>query len=223
VYATWPDLWYVYYRDQLQRTSFQGTLLADKRDFAQTFFHRNRYYDPGSGRFTQEDPAGLAGGLNAYGFVGGNPVSYSDPYGLALCCTRSEFLFILRHPLLAWRANRIVGAADLEARKLAELHVIPGGVRGLHNGPGDAIRHASAICTISREFGTPVAREIGTNHEQDNSPVAEKKMDLHNDEVGIRLASRKGPCTDNAVRALGDGELEVLHGAPPSGVFEEKH
>jgi RHS repeat-associated protein len=43
---------------------------------------RARVYDPISGRFTQEDPAGLAGGLNAYGFVGGDPVNYSDPFGL---------------------------------------------------------------------------------------------------------------------------------------------
>ena len=32
--------------------------------------------------FTQEDPAGLAGGLNAYGFASGDPVNYSDPFGL---------------------------------------------------------------------------------------------------------------------------------------------
>jgi len=45
-------------------------------------YKRNRYYDPASGRFTQVDPIGLAGGLNAYGFGGGDPVSYSDPFGL---------------------------------------------------------------------------------------------------------------------------------------------
>ena len=28
------------------------------------------------------DPIGLAGGLNAYGFAGGDPVNYSDPFGL---------------------------------------------------------------------------------------------------------------------------------------------
>jgi len=43
---------------------------------------RNRYYDPSTGQFTQTDPIGLAGGLNAYGFAAGDPVSYSDPYGL---------------------------------------------------------------------------------------------------------------------------------------------
>lgn len=34
------------------------------------------------GRFTQEDPIGLAGGLNLYGFAGGDPVNFSDPFGL---------------------------------------------------------------------------------------------------------------------------------------------
>lgn len=34
------------------------------------------------GRFTQEDPIGLAGGLNLYGFAGGDPVNHSDPFGL---------------------------------------------------------------------------------------------------------------------------------------------
>jgi uncharacterized protein RhaS with RHS repeats len=43
---------------------------------------RNRYYDPATGQFTQQDPIGLAGGLNSYGFAAGDPVSYSDPYGL---------------------------------------------------------------------------------------------------------------------------------------------
>ena len=38
-----------------------------------------------TGRFTQENPIGLAGGLNLYGFAGGDPVNFSDPFGLMSC------------------------------------------------------------------------------------------------------------------------------------------
>jgi hypothetical protein len=52
------------------------------RDASGRMYMRNRYYDPTTGQFTQTDPVGVAGGLNAYGFAAGDAVSYSDPYGL---------------------------------------------------------------------------------------------------------------------------------------------
>ena len=59
-----------------------GGLLMDQQDATGLLYRRNRYYDPMSGRFTQEDPIGLAGGLNVYGFAGGDPVNFADPFGL---------------------------------------------------------------------------------------------------------------------------------------------
>lgn len=45
-------------------------------------FFRNRVYDQESGRFTQEDPIGVGGGLNLYQYAGNNPAGFTDPFGL---------------------------------------------------------------------------------------------------------------------------------------------
>jgi RHS repeat-associated protein len=44
-------------------------------------FNRARYYSPSLHRFISEDPIGLAGGLNMYAYVEGNPINYTDPSG----------------------------------------------------------------------------------------------------------------------------------------------
>ena len=63
-----------------------GSLTTGMTDGSGLQYRRNRYYDPETGRFTQSDPIGLAGGMNLYGFAGSDPVSYSDPFGLCPMC-----------------------------------------------------------------------------------------------------------------------------------------
>lgn len=42
---------------------------------------RNRTYNPGTGQFDQADPIGYGGGMNLYGYCGGEPVNRTDPMG----------------------------------------------------------------------------------------------------------------------------------------------
>ena len=45
------------------------------------YYNRHRYYDPGIGSYINQDPIGLAGGINQYGYPT-DPFGWIDPLGL---------------------------------------------------------------------------------------------------------------------------------------------
>ncbi|SFD91140.1 RHS repeat-associated core domain-containing protein, partial [Paracidovorax konjaci] len=45
-------------------------------------YNLHRYYDAASGRYIQADPIGLEGGWNRFGYVGADPLNFSDDEGL---------------------------------------------------------------------------------------------------------------------------------------------
>ncbi|MGK4000190.1 RHS repeat-associated core domain-containing protein [Sorangium sp. So ce1024] len=57
---------------------------AGQREDEETglFYNRYRYYDPDTGCYLSPEPLGLYGGLRAFGYTGGDPVTCIDPNGL---------------------------------------------------------------------------------------------------------------------------------------------
>jgi RHS repeat-associated protein len=53
-----------------------------RRASGRVHYNYFRDYDPAKGGYTQSDPVGLLAGINTYGYVGANPVSRRDQFGL---------------------------------------------------------------------------------------------------------------------------------------------
>jgi RHS repeat-associated protein len=63
-------------------TTNTQTYTGREDDGTGLYYYRARYYHPILSRFISEDPLGIVAGPNSYAYVGGNPLSYSDPLGL---------------------------------------------------------------------------------------------------------------------------------------------
>ena len=177
----------------------------------ETGLHYNYYrdgYDPATGRYTQSDPIGLAGGLNPYAYVSASPVGAVDPLGLSEAGDQ----------IAAVGVRRAMGGMDaaMRAQGIAERSGLP----GPHNGPQDAYRHCLWSCLLAQSMGEQSARKIGDTHEatnkKNNQPQDEQDMDQANNAAGRLCTQPIGPkpCTERCGDLLMSGQLFGLGGKP---------
>ncbi|OYY93469.1 MAG: hypothetical protein B7Y41_11985 [Hydrogenophilales bacterium 28-61-23] len=92
----------------------------------ETGMHYNyfRDYDPGTGRYAEADPIGLAGGLNLYGYANQNPLSFTAWHsGIRRCA--------MVIALTMGIADAVQAEYNYTLTLSAEIHVKPGDVINL--------------------------------------------------------------------------------------------
>lgn len=116
-----------------------------------TNYNYFRDYDSATGRYTQSDPIGLAGGINTYAYVGGNPLMFTDEMGLST------------------GAGAVIGAMMRQPKPPSLIDSLEEIRRTGHEDfPGEVnsdMRHCVASCLTAEQHGSMVGRAAGFTNE----------------------------------------------------------
>ena len=159
------------YRQQPFQYKGQAGYVADA--YSGLYYCLHRYYDHATGRWTQRDPIGLDGGVNVYGYVGGNPIMLSDPSGLQ------------QGPDLASMFNWYFGRPD------ANAFIVQGGKGALRNA-------ATGVGDVAIVGGRVVYGLTTVTSLIDPTPIS----DLINGGLSLGFGDREGAALSFAGAAL---------------------
>jgi RHS repeat-associated protein len=187
----------------LRQRPWYGSLLTGSTDENGLLYRRNRYYNPESGQFTQPDPIGIAGGLNVYGYAEGDPVNYSDPFGLSKCprgASVSEcvgyMLGRVQRPLELWGAAVLLPLGGemgmgMKAGSITRLGLSAGTTADVAGTASGVIKGTGKVVigeTMARVRGA--AREIGAETFETTATTAKE---MYRDNMRwLRTAMRNG-------------------------------
>lgn len=140
----------------------------------------------------------------------GNIISIEDSTESAPVSDWAEEKFCLFHPIDCIRAYSFKKSTKWDEDMTKEYW----GRASLHNGIGDAARHAYLICEMTTRFGNSFTKGLGEAHEEDSgykifsseggesNKCCEKIMDSYNNQIGIDLADKPGNCEEKVLNSL---------------------
>jgi RHS repeat-associated protein len=201
VRGSFPFAWFAYDRAASPPREWHGTLVEDKADEAGTLYRRERYYEPTTGRFTQEDPIGLAGGLNLYGFASGDPVNLADPFGLCPIdkplCNWIEVILTAAGTDIGFIAG---GGAGLLAGPAAIAASPAGAFAGAAAGAGIGLTAGKALTSWLFSESSPSRTGGKSAEEYDRHIEAKGKAEERLQELQEQLGQVKGPKAQRPIR-----------------------
>ena len=122
-----------------QNIRFPGQYFDQETGLHYNYF---RTYNPGTGRYVESDPVGLAGGINTYGYAFQNPLVYYDPDGR----------IVIAVPIFTAAFGAFVsgGATALQGGSFRDVFnsAVIGGVSGALGGIGFGARGASVAFNL---------------------------------------------------------------------------
>ena len=124
------------------------------------YYYRARYYSPMMAGFISEDPAMFVGGqLSFYAYVGGDPLDYTDPYGLWTFQIGFSFTYNLKIPYtpLGIAGSAGVGAAFDSTGQIAPYYYYGGGAGAGTSGADGGVQLAVSDANTVQDLAGPFA------------------------------------------------------------------
>jgi RHS repeat-associated protein len=174
-----------------QSIRFQGQFEDDETGL---FYNRFRYYDADSGRYINQDPIGLNGDYNIYGYCK-DPVNWIDPFGLVVCKADRknkpkhspdikkwekkggsvEVMPDGNWKYTDWDSNEVIyknGYPDFSTHSIKSVEITD--MQGNHSSD-----YTSANNEVKRKGGTPIADNNTWHHHENGTSMVEVPTTIH--------------------------------------------